>query len=266
MNDTTTPADGGSEELRAVVTNYGTLSGKSESIPAEHQPFAAQVLKMDPLKDAPGNVHDTGGFRPIALKASALPDDMRGAVQRKLDQLPDISADERAKHESRLVQEAVQAKRGHLRGLTGVGPNALPFHREQANIAMQVQDLYRKRDGFQEAIDKVVDVKKGQDPVTGELIAEPIMWLSATTRRNYENNIADIDRQIRLLVSPDGSFGIEGKKRMEKALRESAAILHQRSLEQANEQAAQKRADEMLREESIEKRAEVIAKMKRGSR
>ncbi|WP_095010872.1 hypothetical protein [Tsuneonella mangrovi] len=262
MTEDTTPASGGDDRMRGVVTNYGNLSGNSESIPAEHLPYADQILKMDPINDVPGNVASFGGVRPIQLKASGLPDDMRSEVYRRLELKPNMPKEDRAKYESQLVEEVVREKRGAIRSQTGVHRDALPFHKEQADIAMQVRDLYRKRDGFQEALDRVVDVTKAEDPATGELVAEPVYWLSETKRQAYRNNIADIDRQVRLLVGPDGSFGIEGRKRMEKALAESAALLHRQQQQKANREAIKKRASEITREKYIEEQAQALARMR----
>jgi hypothetical protein len=264
MSDLTTPDDN-TNGMQAIVSNYGNLSGKSEGIPEEHQQYANEVLKMDPLRDVAGNINAGEGVRPLQLKAQSLPDDMRSEVFRQLERLPNMPKAERDKHESKLVQEAVIAKRASIRGLTGVHSNSLPFHKEQADIAMQVRELYKQRDGYQEALDKVVDVKKGQDPDTGELTAEPIYWLGSTKRAAFEDNIVDVDRKIRLLVAPDGSYGLEGRKRMQEALKDSAALLHQRAAAQANEKVAQQRADEIIRDEAIERRAEALARKKRGN-
>ncbi|QIG53896.1 hypothetical protein G6N82_06770 [Altererythrobacter sp. BO-6] len=266
MTDNTTPAFSADDDgLRATVTHYGSLSGKSEGIPAEHQPYAEQVLKMDSLRDVAGNVADNSGVVPTQLKVDSLPHEMRSEVYRKLELLPNMPKEELAKHESKLVAEAITAKRGSIRSLTGVHPDSLPFHKEQANIAMQVRDLYRKHDDYQSQMDKVVDVKKAEDPVTGELVAEPVYWLSETKRANFANAIADIDRQIRLLMAPDGSFGLEGRKRMDKALAESAAILHKIATHRTEEREAQKLADEIVSKERIQRRAEVLASQKRNS-
>lgn len=263
MTDTPT-FSGEGQELRATVTNYGNLSGPSAGIPEDLQPYAQQVLKMDPLRDVPGNVRDTGGYRPISLKVDGLPPEMRSEVYRKLEAMPKMSEQDRAKYESKFVADAIEARKGSIRGLTGVGPDALPFHKEQANIAMQVRDLVRKRDQYQSGIDDIADLRKATDPATGEVIAEPVYRLSETRRANYQNVVTDIDRQIRLLVGDDG-YGIEGKKRMDAALRESAAILKARNAAQSEEAEAKKRAEDMLREQRIARRAEALARMQTGS-
>lgn len=251
--------------MRAVVTNYGTLPNKSDAIPEDLKPFAQQVLKMDAIKDVPGNVTAIGGHRPIKLKATALPPEMQREVYQKLSDMPRMSDADRAKYEDQFVAAAIRSKQGAIRGQTGVGRDALPFHREQAEIAMQVDTLLRKREEYREQMDWIVDLKKSTDPQTGELVAEPEHWLSPVKRENFQNVIHDIDRQIRLLVGDDGSFGIEGQKRMQAALLESASILRNRNAAQAEEAEAKQRAADMLRDERINKRAEAYARMQRGN-
>lgn len=264
MTDTSTPANGG-EPMRAVVDNYGTLSGKRDEIPADLQPYADEILKMDPLRDVPGNVKDSGGYRPFKRKATALSPDLQREVYRKLDRMPNMSAEDRAKYEDQFVAEAIRGQLGSIRGMTGVGSDALPYHKAQAQIAMDVRTLYEKRNVYQESLDKIVGVKKGEDPVTGEVVANPVYWLSEFKRANYRDVIADIDRQIGLLTDSEGKPGIEGQKRLRKALIESAEIRHRQRTMHADEAEAQKRAANMLREESIEKRAAIIAKMRSSS-
>lgn len=254
----TTP---GSEPLRAVVDNYGTLSGKTDAIPEDLQPYAKQVLQMDPIRDVPGNVKQLGGYRPIKLKVDGLPPELRGEVYRKLERMPNMSAEDRAKYEDQFVAEAIRGRQGAIRGLTGVGRDALPFHREQANIAMEVRTLQEKRASYVEQVDKIVDVRKAEDPVTGEIVAEPVYWLPEYKRENFRNVIADIDRNIRLLVDNDGKPGIEGKKRLDKALLESAQAVRQRNAVLAEEADAQKLAAERARQARVERRAEVISRM-----
>jgi hypothetical protein len=260
MTDTSNPEAEG-EQMRAVVTHYGTQPGTSHEIPEDLQPYAKQVLAMDPLKDVPGNVKGSGDRSPFAAKVDGLPPEMRTAVYDKLSRLPKMTPQDRAKAEDRFVREAIQSKLGSIRSMTGVGPGALPFHKEQADIAMQVRDLYRQRDEYQTAIDRVRDVRKAEDPVTGEVVAEPIYSLSALKRSNYRNNIADIDRRIRLLVTEDGGFGTEGRKRMQKALLASSSLLRQRDAEQSEAAEAKKLAAENARKDRVAKLAESYGRM-----
>ncbi|MCZ8136251.1 MAG: hypothetical protein O9266_08095 [Porphyrobacter sp.] len=261
MNDTTTAPD--NEPMRAVVDNYGDLSAKPDTIPEDLQPYVKQVLQMDSIRDVPGSVKQIGGVRPpLKLKVEALPPELQGEVYRQLERMPKMPPEDRAKYEGKLVAEVIQQQKGRIRGLAGVGPDALPFHRAQAQIAMDVRTLQEKRATYQTAVDDIAELRKANDPVTGELVAEPVYRLDPTKRANFQNAIADIDRQIRLLVDDEGKPGIEGKKRMDKALIESAQLLRQRNEQQAEEAEARQLAEQRLRTARIEARADTLTRMK----
>lgn len=262
MSDTSTPANGG-EPMRAVVDNYGTLPRVSDDIPADLKAYADQVLKMDHVRGVPGNVQMTGGVRPpITLKVSALSPEMQSEVFRKLEAMPNMDPKDRAKQESKFVQEAVEARLGSIRAGTGLGADALPFHKQLAEIAGRVGDLQRERKTYSDAVEDIASLRKAVDPVTGEMVAEPVYRLSEDRRASYRNTIADIDRRIRLLVQPDGSPGIEGMKMLRKAHIESALLLQQRDRVRAEEAEAQQLADQKRREKRIEKRANDINKLR----
>ena len=258
MTDTTFTADGGNEPMRAVVTNYGHLSGDTNSVPDDLKPFAQQVLAMDPIKDVPSPVKDNTGMRPMKLQASALPDDMRHAV---LDRLHRIPREMRDGAEDRLVREVLTANRAQMRLKIGLSQDALPYHAEQVNIARQAQDLARKRDWLAEQVGRVSGFKTVEDPVTGDLKPVEVPLLSDPRRAAYRDQIIDLDRQIRLLVNPDGSYGIEGQRRMREALVESATRLRKVEAQRSEEAEARQMAADINRQARVKRRAESYARM-----
>jgi hypothetical protein len=265
MTDTTSPTSG-SEPLRAVVENYGSAPRKPDVITPDLEPYAKQVMAMDPIRDVPGNVRDNGAKRPpMSLKIDSLPPEMRSEVYRQLELRPNMPPAEREKLESKLVEDAVRGKLGSIRAMTGVRSDALPYHKEMAEVAGQVNHLQRLRSDLQAAVDDIADLEKGTDPATGELIAVPVYRMSEARRQAYTVQIADLTRQMSLLVKEDGSYGIEGAKRMRLALAESAAMLKRAQEERTDEAEAQKRAANQIREDRINKRAEALAKMRTGS-
>ena len=261
MTNTTTPAPGG-EPMRATVANYGILQGKSDDMSEDLVPYAKQVLDMDPITDVNGNVKDDASYRPMQLKIDSLAPAMRSEVYRQLELRPNMPPAERAQLESKLVEEAIRGKLGSIRGMTGVRSDSLPYHKEMADIAAQVNDLQRKRANLQEAVDDVADVKRGEDPETGEVVAVPVYRYSEERRKAYEVEIANIDRNIRLLVTPEGPYGIEGAKRMRVALAESATMLKRAQELRADEAEAKRRAEVQTREDRINARAAQLAKMR----
>lgn len=251
--------------MRAVVENYGVPSNKPDPITPELVPFAQQVLALDPITDVPGNVHLDQSARPaMNLKIDSLPPEMRSELYRKLELRPNMPAGERDKLESRLVEEAVRGKLGAVRAMSGVRADALPYHKAQAEIAGQVSDLTRKRDLLQAEMDNIASLEQGTDPATGELVAIPVYAMPEARRKAYADNIAALNRNIGLLVNPDGSFGVEGQVRMRAALAQSAAQLKRAQELRADEAEAKRRADLKVREAGIEARAEAIAKMRTG--
>ena len=262
MNDTTTPTSGG-EPMRAVVDSYGIPNGKPDLITPELAPYAERVLKMDPVRDVPGNVQlGQQALPPMALKLSALSPDMQAEVRREMELRPNMPPAERAKLESQLVEKIVRSKLGAVRAQTGLGPDALPYHREAAEIAGQVSQLQRQRAILQEAMDDIADLKPATDPNTGELVAAPVYRLTEHRRQEYAKQIVDIDRNIRLLVDENGGFGVEGKRRMNEALAASAKQLKRAEELRTVEAEALKRADAQALEAQIAKRTEQLARMR----
>lgn len=264
MTDTTSPTSG-SEPLRAVVENYGNAPRKPDVITPELEPWAQKVLAIDPVRGVPGNVRDETSKRPaMNLKIDSLPPEMRPELYRQLELRPNMPPAERAQLESKLVEEAVRSKLPGIRAMTGVRSDALPYHREMAEIAGQVNHLQRLRADLQAAVDDIADLRKGEDPQTGELVAIPVYRMGEARRQAYEVQIADLTRQMSLLVKEDGSYGIEGAKRMRQALAVSAAQLKRAHEQREDEAEAQKRAANQIREARINERAELLAKMRTG--
>lgn len=271
MNDTTTStdtSDNGSEDLRATVASFtsGNSNAPGQDVSPALQPFLDQVRRMDAIRDVRGNIQFTERSDSLKLKATALPPQQQAIIARKLASMPNLSAEERAEHEAKLVREAATEKLGAIRGKTGVHRDSLPIHKAQAQIAMDVQSLLEKRDVYLEGIDRVADVRKVEDPVTGEVTAEPVYWLSDHTRTKWREAVDGLDRDIRLLVKEDGSPGIIGARRLAAAEIDSAKILQQRADSLAREQEAQALAAKMVRDEQIAQRAEVVANQKRNNR
>lgn len=261
--NTPAPSDASGEPMRATVTHYGHATHKNDPITPELAPYAEQVLKIDPIRGVPGNVRLGQQARPaLTIKLEALHPDDQAEVRRRMDLRPTMPPAERAKLEAQLVAEVARGKLGAVRAQTGLGPDALPYHREAAEIAGQVAQLQRQRDILQAAVDDIADVRPGRDEVSGEVIAIPVYRHSEERRLAYARQIADYDRNIRLLVNADGSYGVEGARRMREALAVSATQLKRAQELRADEAEAQKLAAHKARQARIEARAETIAKMR----
>lgn len=250
--------------MRAVVEYNGLAPERSADVPAEHQPYIDKVLAMHPFDDVPGNVSDGSNLpNQPALSIEALSPEMRDEVSRRLARHP-LKDQDRLK--AKYVEEVVKAKLPSIRAMTGVRKDALPFHREQALIASQVADLEHKRDFLQSELDRVRSYGTKTDEQTGKAVPIENMAITGQKRKAFGEQVAELDRQIRLLVSPDGSYGIEGHKRVDKSLRESAAVLFQRDQAREEEAEAKRRAADAEREERINRRADALKTMRTGKR
>lgn len=258
-----TPSDASGEPMRSVVTHYGHATYKNDPITPDLLPYAEKVLAIDPITGVPGNVSTGQVERPaMTIKLEALSPDDQAEVRRQIELRPNMPPAERAQLESRLVAELVRGKLGAVRAQTGLGPDALPYHREAAEIAGQVAQLQRQRNQLQEAMDDIADVKPATDPATGEMVAEPVYRFSEERREAYAKQITDIDRNIRLLMNEKGEYGVEAKRRMREALAASAKQLKRAEELRTIEVEARKLVASQDLEAQIAKRAAQLSSMK----
>ena len=259
MTQTPTPVD-------ATLDRYALAPTLPVEMSSDLKPYAQSILDMDVVRSVPGNVKiDSSGLAPMQLKMDGLSPVMRSEVFRKLERLPKMDALDRAKYEESYVREAVESKLAGIRVKSGLGPDALPYHREAAEIAGRVKDLHRKRDILQEDIDRIARYDMIDDPVTGVPNPTPVYALPEYRRNAYAEQVADYDRQARLLVDPSGKYGIQGSKQINAALVKSAQMLQQLEVNRADERDAQALAVDMVRKERVQKRAETIASIRRAS-
>ncbi|MEL6704324.1 MAG: hypothetical protein AAFP15_08570 [Bacteroidota bacterium] len=255
------------QDLKAVVTSYTRPARAPEGIPEDQQPYVKEILAMDAIRDVRGSLSDDNTERPsFKLKVEALPPQLQSEARERLYAMGNLGEKRAADAEAKVVSEIITSKLGSIRALTGVHPSSLPYHKEQAEIAAEVLALQQKRQGYIDGIEKVIDVRKATDPETGEVTAEPVYWLSQGTREKWNEQVDELDRRIRLLVNDDGTHGLEGSKRLDQALKESAALLHKRETEKREEAQAHALAEEMVSKERVAQRAEVLASMKRNIR
>src|SRR5690606_3378948 len=98
---------------------------------------------------------------------------------------------------------------------------------------------------------------------TGVPKAVPVYAVTGERARAYAQQQDDIARRIRLLVDDKG-YGIEGQKRMRKALAESVAARVEIERQATEEAEARKRAEQINREKRINERAESHARLNRN--
>ena len=235
------------------------------SIPADLQPYLEQIDAMDPVDDVPGPVVDNSatsrGEALSAVTVDALPPEDRSAI---FAQLHGYSPEQRAARESQLVIAAMKAKVRRNRALTGLGEEALPYHKAQAEVARQVYEIDRKIKVLETELEAVADYTTVTDPRTGSRTAQSVMRVTGTRRAAYENQILDLQRHRRVYVADDGSDGPEAAREIAKARLESAKLLQQRDQERAEVAEVRRLADEINRQRRITAKAESLARMQRN--
>lgn len=226
------------------------------------QPYLDKIDAMDPVADVPGPVTISSKVgRPFTPTMDALPPEMRDGIWEQVHHLPD---GERQKREAELVSAAVKKRLRTSRGDTGLGIDALPYHKELAEITGKANNLTRQIDSYREQLDEVVRHETITDPQTGKAKAQPVMAIIGQRRVAYEAQINEWERQRRLLVNEDGTPGLEGAKTVRKARIESAKLLRQRDQDRADAAEVLRRTEERLREERINKQVEGRLKLLRN--
>jgi hypothetical protein len=253
--------------LTAEVTATGTASKRpSYEITAELRPHADAIMAMDLNSvPTPHSIPEGWGAKPLALRSTALPADMKLEVDAKLAQLGNVTPEERAAKEAQFTEQAIRSKRMELRVMTGVGKDATPYHREQVAIARDYRDLAAEFDRIQADLHRVARYENVTDPNTGEAKAVPVLAISAERQKAYIARQDDISRRMRLLVNDDGSMGYEGEQRLRQALHESSAARQKLAQQLYVDAEAKRRAAHNEQERRINERAESLARLQRNA-
>jgi len=266
IDNTSADATADRAALTATVTGTGTASKQpSYEITPELRPHADAILAVDPNDVPTPHQMPEGWGASLTMRSTGLPPEMRQAVEARLSQLGDVTPEQRAAKDVEFTFDAIRSKRMELRVLTGVGSDASPYHREQVAIAREVRDLSKEFDRLSEQLTEVARYDTSVDPVTGDAKAVPVYAVSAERAKGIASQQDDISRRIRLLLNDDGTMGYEAEKRLRQRLHESAtqrAALHEQVAGRAE---AERRADEIIREERINKQAQSIASMRRNT-
>ena len=257
MNDDNNQA--GLEPVDMPVDGSTNWTPPSYDIPEEDRAIADEILAMDALAlPGPGTIK--GEIKIGPLKATALPPSLRSSVER---QLADMRPDMRAEAEPRLVREAIEGERPRLRMQSGLGPDALPHHREQAEIAREFADAAAEFNRNTELLAAVDHYDVGIDPETGHPKPQEVLRVTGNRRKALIAQQEQLSYRMSLLSADDGEHGPEARRRLAKALRESVEIKKARDARFAEEADAKRMAADILREERVKARAEAIAKHQR---
>lgn len=237
------------------------------AIPPEHQARAQELMDQfnaNPIAaPSPVRLTGSGSFKePERFTAGMLPPDKRTAVEQELAKVP-LSI--RADREHELVAEALQANSMALRIKAGLGEGSTEFEREQYAVAREIHELEQREIELRlqlAEVEKFVPVydeisgKPVFDPQTGQQKLTPVEAVRGERRRGFENAIAELVHRIELLR------GIEGDRRIQKALRNTVLAEARQKQQLADRAEIERRAEELAREKRLNQQAELLARFK----
>ncbi len=266
MDKSNTPAPE-EQSFTPDTTGSSLPAGESYEIDPEDQPLADQLLNFDPVYDTKGPVQWIGGNQkppPEQFKVQMLSPEMRDEVNAKLANVPLAQRDAR---ESQLVYEALYQNSLRLRIVAGPGEGATETQKARLGIAGDRHNLQKEmwrieselgevqswHPVFNEAGERVID------PETGQQKVKAVEVIQGDRRQGLQNRIAEIAHQIALLDGPEGDI------RERKAIKADIDRIKSQASQMEEEQAARAKADEIVRQERIDTRANAYAKRKRSS-
>lgn len=267
-NNSTSPASGSAGD-GGPATSYGitetVLAGGSDikvrsyAIAPEDAEIADRIRNIDPVDDLPGP-GSVKGSRPLPdISINGLSPAMREEVKARLVGVP--TADY-AEAEKSAIQELLTERRVESRILSGVGGAATDYHREWVAISQDYRALAREYNLITQEMTRV----SHYDTVVneqGKAEAKPVYAMSEARQIGSAKYLADLSYRMGLLVKEDGTHGVEAERRLQRALYDSVEQEKSNRARIEEHAEAKRRADDILREERINKRAEMFAKHKR---
>jgi hypothetical protein len=233
----------------------------------EDNAHAHEIAQRD-WRDAP-RTHNTermgwrGTMTPPTV--AALSPEMAAPIRQ---QLAGMGPEQRAQREPELVMAAVRAASEDARILLGVGQFATPMQKAQVNIAYREREFERRIAAWEERLGEktgarvVTDPATGAaviDPATGEPKMDPIYRLTGDARTSGHAELMELCRQLAVLQGP------ESERELEQALRETIKLEKERDQQRADLEEVERVAQNMVREDDINRRAALRAKSLRNT-
>lgn len=260
---TDTPA---SPAASLEIAASGDFTFESHDIDPADQAIADEIANSFDPANTPGPVEVIGALPKITrISASALPPEHRDPILAAMANAPQ---ERREAIEDRMVAEALNKVRIGLRMEAGLGKDANAYERERFNIARDFERLDKEEMAIQTEL-AAVDHWRPEfddrgypviDPATGQQRVKAYDKLQGEARRGRETRLREIINAKKALET------VEGPRRAAKALREAVAERKRLLARTEIQAAAEKRAEEILREEEVEELARAFAKRKRPSR
>ena len=260
MSEHTQVTHGSADMAQPQTAASDTWQPTDYSVSSEDQPLADEIRGMDALS-LPSSGSIKGAVQFGSLKASSLPPALQAEVAEEIATYPDHRRDS---VEGEAVQTVLNRHRASIRARAGLSADALPYHHEMMEIATDYRALAAEFDRNAQRLDDIHEFTKEVDPETGEVKSVAQFRLSGRARDMLFVRQDELNHQMRLLMSPEGEHGPEAKRRLAAAMQDSIAKLKAQRGELEEHREAQRRADEIAREERINAKAQAFAKGKRN--
>ena len=255
MSDNSTPPSSLESE---GATDY---TPKTYDIAPHEEERAEAIRNYDPVFDVPGAVSADkmtmsrllGGKGLADLTLDGLGPELREQVKARIASSPPI--DEAGAIRAVLYQHA------HLQNvLSGAGEGATPYQHAEMAIARDVYEAETEIHSIEMEFLKAVGWENDVDECTGVSTPREIDKMSPERRRQLSNRRDELRYRVELLD------GFEGKRRRDKAMRDTLDAEDRRAREAKIEQAADARAEEIVFAEEVEERAKARAAFRRTER
>jgi hypothetical protein len=243
------------------VEGSSNYTPKSYDIAPEDAAMAHSIVTTDPLTlPSASKMSDTIKM-PDVLPITALPPPLRAAAEADLLGVPPHM---RESAERRAVQKVLSDNALRIRARAGFDESVGPYWQEFAAITSEYNSLMDEVARLDiemaqvERWDTEFDERGNPQPK-----AVPV--LSGLSLRHAQMRQHDLLYKAGLLAKEDGSLGSEAAGRMQRALHADVELQKAKRDQIEIDQAARKRAEEIVRDERVTKLADAYAKSKRPS-
>lgn len=240
----------------AADTRGSDFEMPTYDIAPEDQALADEIASFDPVYDTKGPTTFSGSVKlPETIKATGLPPHLRDPIVAQLATVPESR---REAEERRLVYAALYQNSLGLRIVAGPGAGANTYERAALALTFDMEETEREIDRLGRQLGEMAETATvSYDPATGQQRVQTAHRFQGERRAGLE---AEYRRALHKLAQLNG---IEGERRLAKAL--SEAVQERKALQQQldDDREARERAEKLLREERVSERAALFAKHKR---
>jgi hypothetical protein len=256
MTDTTNASSSGSEPTPLRVdTSSSDFALPSYDIDPADQPLAAEIANFDPVFDVAGPTTIKGAVKlPDSIKATGLPPHLRDPI---MAQLTNVPVDRRDAEETRLVNEALYQNSLGVRIVCGPGEGANAYQREKFSLTFDIEEAEREAIRLGTALGEIVRWDNVSDDATGTTKPVPVEKLQGEQRRAAETAHRLALRKVEQLQ------GIEGERRLQRALFTAVADSKAMTARLAERQDGMALGEQLARDERVKAIADAHAKRAR---